>query len=212
MPASILLPDQEARRYILGIFHILVIVAIGFDVLLLSLIPRASKVITTEIPIFRRFNKPLTVAISLIVMLAFVIFFALENRSHFNNWVHGRAKWHFDYELTSAGKYLQTLRDSQVDDFEVRLYSIRWQFDHVTLKYLVPNLQGVNGDEKFGGDGTALSGGELKGDTVFLLLDKYLEQDGLAEEIEASYPGGDWHRQFDEDGKPLYAAYMIVTQ
>ncbi len=212
MLPSIVLPDGEARRYVLGMFYILVIVAIGIEVSLVNLVGRVSAITSNGTPIFSGFARWIPVSAAVVVALAFLAFFAADNRTHFNDWVYAKALWHFDHELVEASEYLQTLSNGQIDDYEVRIYSARWPVDHVTLKYILPDLQGVNGSEKFGGDGTVASGGPLTGDTVFLLLDEYLRQEGFAEEVENLYPGGYWHRQAGEDSKPLYAAWVIDAQ
>ena len=206
MAPAILVPGGESRRYLLGIFFLIVIASIGLNTLVQILTDWIRRSTT-------QYSHQFAAVCAPIVMAAFLGLFALTNYRDFNNWaVSPSARWYFDYELVAACERLQELDDALDPHYELRVYSARVSADHSTVRWLLPGVSLVNGSTEFGGDGTALYGGELKGDTVFLLLDKYLQQDGLAEEIEASYPGGYWHRQVDEDGKPLYAAYVIDSQ
>ncbi len=209
MAPSIFLPDGEARRYTLGMICILVIVAIGIEAFLVVFTGRVSTIIENRVPDLRRFARWLPASFATVFILAFVTLFAVENRSHFNHWRYDQALWHFDYELVAAGRYLQTLQDNRGNGYELRIYSVRWSIDHHTLKYLVPGLRGVNGDEKFGGDGTITSGGPITGDTVFLFTDVWLEKEGFTEQAEAAYPGGYYHRETDEHSGRSWVVYVI---
>ena len=201
MTPSVILPDGEARRYTLGAFYLLVIVAIGFDGALMLLIGRlrnGAQTKRTAMP-----AKWLAPVAASIAIAAFVILFAVNNRAHFDNWKDDTARWHFDYEMTLAAKYLQGI--DGYEDYEVRMYSRRWPVDHVTMRYLLPGLQGIDGDEQL--DGDALTSGEaVTGDTIFLFLDQYLP---LAEQMQVSYPRASKIAERIDEGRLVYVAYLV---
>ena len=193
MIPAILVPGMESRRYLLGILYLFVFVSIGLSVLI--------RIFLNWLPVrsvwFTRIS-------SAAIPTVFVVLFAINTMSDFDEWTHDRADFYFIHNEVQAARYVQSLGDG----YEVRFYSPRHSFNYPTFRYLLPHTPFHDGSSEFGGDGTATSGGELKGDTIFLLLGKYLDK-GLQTEIETAYSGGRWHAGYDSAGETIYAAYIV---
>ena len=206
MAPAILVPGGESRRYLLGIFFLIVIVSIGLSTIVQILTDWIRRSSAQD-------SHQLAAVCAPIVMAAFLGLFALTNYRDFNNWaVSPSARWYFGYELVNACERLQKLDDALDPHYELRFYSVRVSAEHSTVRWLLPGVSLVNGSTEFGGDGTALSGGDLNGDTVFLLLENYATQDKLKADIEAAYPNGRWYDEVDDNGRTMYAAYVIDTK
>ena len=205
MLPELVAPSDPSRRYLLGIFFILVFVAIGANTTLDQGIRLLKN--NAAAPNWMRGRKVMT-GIGIAALVTFAGFFAMENRHTYGKlWTEpASARWHFDYDLVKAHSYLQSLYNELGDHYEVRFYRQRSSWNGTHSEYYNPRLRGSDGSEEHGGDGTIGSGGPITEDTVFVLLDKYVD---LVHELKATFPMGTLREERDEDGNIVYAAYVI---
>ena len=207
MAPAILVPGGETRRYLFGVFFVLVITAIGYTSILsliinrwLSLRDRGASF--KFLGVKRRW---LGYFLAAVATLIFMGSFAVQNLSAFNEWTHGQeTKFQFDPEIAEAARFMGALDNG----YAVRFYSVRWSVDYETIRWLAPSTQGIDGSREFGGDGTIFSSGAVEEPTVFMLLGGYLD---LIDGLKATYPSGREHLETNSDGQPLFIAYTIDT-
>ena len=225
MAPAILVPGGETRRYLLGVFFVFLITAVGFVVVLNWIVgrwlirPDASGRDTggpdttgghdttglgtqgrrlAGIP-RRRLGYALAVAATGILALSF----AVQNVGAFREWTTGQqTRFQFDPEIAAAARFL----NAEASDRTARFYSVRWAVNYETVRWFAPELHGVNGSAEFGGDGTIFANGVVTEPTVFMLMGGYHQ---LIDDLQATYPGGVEQRESDADGKLLYIAYTI---
>ena len=204
MAPALLVPGGETRRYLLGVFFVLLLVAIGFST--------AWHLFSTRW-LFRRIVRPDTraslgirwaaFAVTLFVCLLFIAPFAALNLRHFSQWPESsEARFQFAPDLAEAAEFLNGTDTA----YQVRFYSARWPLDYETLRWLAPNRSGINGAVEFGGDGTIFSDGLVSQPTVFILLGGYFH---LIDDLKSAYPSGTEHVGPDSDGRPRFIAYTI---
>ena len=204
MAPALLVPGGESRRYLLGAFFVLLIVAIGFAA--------AWHLFAARWP-FARIDwlhkqsvlgaRSVAFTVTVFMALVFVAPFAAFNFHHFSLWPESQeTRYQFAPELVAAAEFLNDNSASH----EVRFYSARWPFDYETLRWLAPNQSGVNGATEFDGDGTIFSDGIVSQPTVFMLLGGYLH---LIDDLKAAYPSGVERVGPVNDGVPGFIAYTI---
>ena len=206
MAPAILVPGGETRRYLFGVFFVLVITAIGYTSILNLVINRwlnrRDRSSFKFLGVKRQWIGYFLAAIATLVLISS---FAVQQLSAFNEWTGGQeTEFQFAPEIAAAAQYMGTLEEGQT----VRFYSVRWSVDYETVRWFAPLVQGIDGSEEFGGDGTIFSGGAVEQPTVFMLLGGYLH---LLDDLRATYPDGQEHLETDADGQPLFIAYTIDT-
>ncbi|MCY4653678.1 MAG: glycosyltransferase family 39 protein [Dehalococcoidia bacterium] len=197
----LVVPGSEGRRYLFGIFFVLVIVSIGFNAILSLLIYTMRREAPSRIKpeIARRIGYGAAVALAAV----FISIFTLTSFLDFNYWRNsGELRWFFSQDSIRAFEFIETLGDGS----EIRYYSVRLPFNSRERRLVAPDAVGIDGGEHHGGDGTIWSGGPLGGNTVFVFLDEYLT---LAAELEAAYPGARQVAEHIKDNETVYLAYLI---
>ena len=197
----LVVPGSEGRRYLFGIFFVLVIVSIGFNAVLSLFIETVRRESSARInrKIARRVGCGAAAALAAI----FISLFALTSSLDFNFWRNsGELRWFFSQDSVRAFEFIETLGD----DKEVRFYSVRLPFHSKERLLIAPEAAGVDGGEHHGGDGTIWSGGPIRSDTVFVFLDEYLN---LSTELESAYPSARKVGEYIQDGETAYLAYLI---
>lgn len=197
----LVVPGSEGRRYLFGIFFVLVIISIGFNAVLSLVIETVRMESSARInpKIARRVGYGAAAALAAI----FISLFALTSSLDFNFWRNsGELRWFFSQDSVRAFEFIETLGD----DKEVRFYSVRLPFHSKERLLIAPEAAGVDGGEHHGGDGTIWSGGPIRSDTVFVFLDEYLN---LSTELESAYPSARKVGEYIQDGETAYLAYLI---
>ncbi len=204
MAPAILVPGGETRRYLMGVFFVLLIAGVGFTAIWHLLTTRW---------LFRRFGwstgstdlaaRRAAFAVAMIASLLFIVPFAALNLYHFSQWPQSSGtRFQFPPDLAEAADFL----NENGTEYEVRFYSARWPIAYETLRWLAPHQSGVNGATEFGGDGTIFSHGVVTQPTVFMLLAGYLH---LIDDLKMAYPAGVEHVGSNDDGVPRLIAYTI---
>lgn len=197
----LVVPGSEGRRYLFGIFFVLVIVSIGFNAVLSLVIDTVRRELSPRInpEMTRRIGYGTTAALAAI----FITLFTLTSFLDFNYWRNsGDLRWFFSQDNIRAFEFIETVGDES----EIRYYSVRLPFNSRERRLVAPDAVGIDGGEHHGGDGTIWSGGALRGDTVFVFLDEYL---GLGSELEAAYPSARKVSEHVRDNETVYVAYLI---
>ena len=197
----LVVPGSEGRRYLFGIFFVLVIVSIGFNAVLSLVMDTVRKESSARInpEIARRVGYGAMGVLAAI----FISVFALTSFLDLNYWRNsGELRWFFSQDNIRAFEFIETVGDES----EIRYYSMRLPFNSRERRLVAPDAVGIDGGEQHGGDGTIWSGGALKGDTVFVFLDEYL---GLSTELESAYPSARRVGEYTQDGETAYLAYLI---
>ncbi len=197
----LVVPGAEGRRYLFGIFFVLVIVSIGFNAVLSLVIDTVRRELSPRInpEMTRRIGYGAGSALAAI----FITLFTLTSFLDFNYWRNsGELRWFFSQDSIRAFEFIETVGDES----EIRYYSVRLPFDSRERRLVAPDAVGIDGGEQHGGDGTIWSGGALRGDTVFVFLDEYLI---LSAELEAAYPSARRVGEYIQDGETAYLAYLI---
>ena len=168
MAPILLVPGTESRRYLLGIFFVLAIVAIGVDAALAPLGRRLRRYLER-----RNFSmsgaRRAAVAFAAAIAIAFAALFAGQSLREYNQWGDGEAaKWYFNYEYHQALMFLKDLDTN----LPVHFYTVRQPFDSSIRRFELPGIRGTDGSELFGGSGAIPQRGELAGDAIFVLLDQ----------------------------------------
>ena len=205
MSPVLLVPGVESRRYLLGIFFVLVLVAIGVDALLVPLCSRAKGLLARGIlPPAAVRHASLAVVLSLAAVL--VGLFAVQNVREVNRWADGASvQWFFNHDYYQSLLFLREL-DTEA---EIRLYSSRHSFYSSISRFLLPDASGADGSREFGGDGVIPSSGEIPGDAVIVLLDEYLPLAGV---LEGEFPGAVKLGEKVENQTVVFAVYQVVQQ
>ena len=204
MAPAILVPGGETRRYLLGVFFVFVIAAVGFTALIPLMLNRGLRWLNHSDCRRSKFPKTwMAYSLATLASIALISVFAVQNLSDVNRWSQAReTRFQFDPEIARAAEYLATVDES----YAVRFYSVRWAADYETVRWFAPLVEGVNGSREFGGDGTIFSNGVVETPTVFMLLGGYQH---LIKPLQETYPGGGEYTETDQDGKPLFVAYKI---
>ena len=205
MTPILLVPGVESRRYLLGMFFVLVIVAIGVDLLLLPAGRRVLRFLVEgrkPLPGGRRIAAAAVAALA----VGFVAVFSAQNTAELQRWGNGESvRWFFNYEYHQS---LVALKGLDLDA-PIRYYTVRQSFNSSIRRFVLPDARGMDGAEEYGGSGIIPPPGRLKEDTVFVFLDRYLP---LAATLEETYPD---FRKVDEqtvNGRTLYVVYMVPAQ
>ena len=206
MAPAILVPGGETRRYLFGVFFVLVVTAIGYTGIL-SLVNKRwlSLRDRSEFKFLGVRRQWLGYFLAAFATLIFLGSFAVQNLSAFNEWGRSQeTKFQFDSEIAEAARFMGALDGGHA----VRFYSVRWSVDYETVRWFAPLAQGVDGSEEFGGDGTIFSSGAVEEPTVFMLLGGYQH---LIHDLKATYPDGLERLEAGPDGRTLFIAYTIDT-
>ena len=195
-------PGVESRRYLLGIFFVLVFVAVGTDALLNVLANKLQR--HTAWPSFPPVEpRRIVSAIIVTLAVAFVALFSFQNLREVERWSDGGSvRWFFNYEYHQA---LLFLKDAGAEH-EIRLYSARHSFDSSIRRFLLPGTAGSDGSLEHGGEGTIPATNEVGRDTVIVLMDEYLP---LADTLEAEFPDAEMLRELTEEDRTLYRIYLV---
>ncbi len=206
MAPAILVPGGETRRYLFGVFFVLVITAIGYTGVLSLVINRWFSLGGRSSFKFPGIKKRwLGYFLAAFATLIFISSFAVQNLSAFNEWTRGQeTKFQFDPEIAEAARFMGALDGG----YAVHFYSVRWSVDYETVRWFASSVQGIDGSREFGGDGTIFSSGVVEEPTAFMLLGGYRN---LIDDLKATYPDGREYLETDSDGRPLFIAYTIDT-
>ncbi len=197
----LIVPGSEGRRYLFGIFFVLVIVSIGFNAVLSLLIETVRGELSSRVNpgIARRVGYVAATALAAV----FISLFTLTSFLDFSYWRNSEElRWFFNQDSIHAFEFIETLGDES----EIRYYSARVPFNSRERRFIAPDAVGIDGGEHHGGDGTIWSGGPLTGSTVFIFIDEYL---ALATELEAVWPEVQKVEEYTKDDKTVYLAYLI---
>ncbi len=205
MAPILIIPGVESRRYLLGIFFVLVIVAAGVDTVLKPVFHRLRQYLRERsFPATGAWR--LATATVLIITVAYVALFSAPNLQEIERWGNSESvKWYFNYEYHESLLSISGL----VAEHPVRYYTVRQPFDSGIRRFVLPGARGGDGAEEYGGDGVLPPADEISEDTIFVLLDKYLP---LAQALEAQYAGAVKVGEGVEGGRTLYVAYLVPAQ
>ena len=194
-------PGVESRRYLLGMYFVLVIVAVGMDSLLVAL----GSGIQRRLAGRRLDAAAKRVALGLVVTVAaaFLVVFSMQNVREFQRWESSDSiRWFFNQEYYRSLVYL---RGREMPD-EVRFYSARYSFDTSMRRFLLPESAGRDGAREHGGSGGVPTPEEIREDTIFVLMDDYLS---LAETVEATYSHVARVGMEMDGERTLFVAYLV---
>lgn len=197
---AILTPDAESRRYLLGIFLVLAIAAVGLDTIVSLLHNRWNRYARAlPIPILAGWFGNAAAAIAL---AAFVLLFAGQQARDYDNWLV-ESEWALARKEVEAVRFAQSLGAA----YEVRLYNDRLPRTNAVVEWFIHDMETTNGSTAFGGSG-AIDAETVRGPTVWLLAEKYLT---LVPQLESAFPEGRLTFENNERGELLYAAYVLDT-
>ena len=202
MAPVLLVPGAESRRYLLGMFFVLVVVAIGIDALLVPLLRRGPQFVARQ-----GFSMPNSKRVAALgaaaLAIAFLALFSAQNLREVDRWGNNDSvRWFFNYEYIRAMRFLDEADVRQ----EIRLYSARHTFDSSMRRFLLPRVAGADGSGGFGEERGIPPIDEISGDTVFVFFDDFLP---LAEDLEAQFPGSVKLGQVIENGTTLFTVYLV---
>ena len=197
---AVLTPDAESRRYLLGIFFVLAIAAVGLDTIV-SLVHNRWNRYTRALPI------PILAgwfgtAIAAVALAAFVILFAGQQARDYDNWLV-ESEWALARKEVEAVRFAQSLGAG----YEVRLYNDRLPRTNAVVQWFLRDTETTNGSPIFGGSG-AIDAETVSEPTVWLLAENYLT---LIPQLESAFPEGNLSFENNEQGELLYAAYVLDT-
>lgn len=182
IPAIVLI-GGESRKYLLGIAFLLIFVSIGLHTVI-ALITKYVWFNLRQVAWTKRWKLYFITWFAVLTTAAMIGIFAVGERNRYHNWeTSDELRFTFAVGFIEMAKYLKSLEG----DPEIRFYSARWRLWYEPREFLAPDAHGIDGSEEFGGDGTIHSGGPIKDDTVFILLDKYMS---LVGELERTFPRG----------------------
>ena len=203
MSPVLLVPGVESRRYLLGMFFVLLIVAIGVD----TLLPPACRWIRDRLGGLRLSAGAIrraVLATAVILPVVFAALFAEQNLREVSRWRDSESvRWFFSSEYHEALLFLRDLDGVN----HVRLYSARHSVDSSMRRFVLPGASGVDGSLELGGYGELPDRGELHESTVFLFMDEYLS---LAGELEQEFPDAVKLGEKTEGAMPLYSMYLVA--
>ncbi len=202
MAPVLFVPGVESRRYLLGIFFLLIFVAIGADALM--------NVLGTQLRQHVRWPgtfpvgaRQLAAAGVVVAAVAFIALFSFQNLREVDRWSEGESvRWFFNYDYHQA---LLSLQDTN-PMAEIRLYSARHSFDSSIRRFLLPGAEGTDGSREFGREGAVPATHEVAGDTIVVLLDEYLP---LADALESEFPGAVKLAEGAEGGRQIFAIFLV---
>ena len=202
MAPILLVPGAESRRYLLGIFFVVVISSVGVDAVLGLTVARIRKELRKRgigAPSVRR----MAATAGAVLAAIFLAIFAVPNLGEASRWGSSDSvRWFFNYEYNHA---LQFIREQETDR-TVRFYSLRQPFENSLRRFVLPDTRGIDGVEEYNREGGLPRPSDLTEDTVFLLMDEFLT---LADPLEAQYPGAVKISELSESGRPLYLVYLV---
>ena len=205
MAPVLIVPGAESRRYLLGIFFVLVTASIGFDVVL-GLLEGRMRGFLRDWNLSAAGVRYAAAAVGLAAAVAFAGLFTVQNQREVGRWGDSPAvRWYFNYEYHQAILFLKDLNV----DLPIRMYTVRQQFESSIRRFELPGARGHNGSELFGGDGTIPPRADITEATLFVLLDKYLP---LADALESEYDGEVRIGHRTEMGETLFVAYLVPAQ
>ena len=200
MGPTVLFPDEESRRYLLGILFVLAISAVGLDTAMSLLHNRWQRhVRTLPIPILAGWFGN---AVAAVVLAAIVLLFAAQQSQDYDNWLVG-SEWALARQEVEAVRFAHSLGD----DYEVRLYSDRLSGTSALAQWFLQGSASRDGSTVYGGSGV-IDVDSVRGPTVWLLSENYLT---LIPQLEAEFPQGQLAFENNERGELLYAAYVLHT-
>ena len=150
----LVVPGSEGRRYLFGIFFVLVIVSIGVNAVLSLVIDTVRRELSPRInpEMTRRIGYGAGAALAAI----FITLFTLTSFLDFNYWRNsGELRWFFSQDSTRAFEFIETLED----DKEIRYYSVRLPFHSKERRLIAPESTGIDGantTEEMGRSGQAV--------------------------------------------------------
>ena len=198
----LLVPGAESRRYLLGMFFVLVIVAIGVDLLLRPASRRILRYFTERshpLPGARQ----IAVATAAALAAGFVLLFSVQNAAELGRWGNSESvRWFFNYEYHQSLLVLQ----KQGAVGPIRFYSARQSFDSSIRRFVLPDARGTDGAAEYGGSGEIPLPEEIREDTLFVFLDNYLP---LAAVLEDIYPDSQRVNELTSEGRTLFVVYLV---
>ncbi len=194
--------EAEARRYLFGIFFLLVFVSVGFNVFVQLLIAGALRLLdvgSTD----KHGNRRYAIAAGTALIALFSVYaFSLDD-GRFDEWSEGGVRWYFEEEYVAALRFLQR----QDPDHQIRFYSMRRSHDSAAERFIVPDRIWIDGSSEFGGDGTVYSAGPVTQPTIYMLLDGY---EDLIDDLRAAFPDGREHVGYDDRGRAAFHAFAVA--
>ncbi len=197
---AVLTPDAESRRYLLGIFFVLAIAAVGLDALVSLVHNRWNRFAgALPIPILAGWFGN---AVAAVALAAFVLLFAGQQARDYDNWLV-ESEWALARKEVEAVRFAQSLGAG----YEVRLYNDRLPRTNAVVQWFLRDTETANGSPVFGGSGE-IDAETVSRPTVWLLAENYLT---LIPQLESTFPEGSLTFENDEQGELLYAAYVLDT-
>lgn len=194
----VLFAGDENRRYLLGIFFVLAIAAVGLDTVISLLHNRWKRYVRTlPIPILAGWSGNMAAAV---VLAALVVFFAAQQSRDYDNWL-------VESDRALARPAVEAMRFAQSlgDEYEVRLYNDRFPRTSALVQWSLEGRATRDGSTAFGGSG-GIEAESVSGPTVWLLSENYLT---LIPQLETTFPRGRLTFENNERGELLYAAYVL---
>ena len=202
MTPILLVPGAESRRYLLGIFFVVVISTVGVDAavgLVIAWIRKELRKRGIGAPSVRRMAATTGAALAAI----FLAIFAVPNLGEVSRWGSSDSvRWFFNYEYNQALLFIR----EQETERPVRFYSLRQPFENSLRWFVLPDTRGIDGVEEYEREGGLPRPSDITEDTVFLLMDEFLT---LADPLEAQYSSAVKIGELSESGRPLYLAYLV---
>ena len=197
---AILTPDAESRRYLLGIFFVLAIAAVGLDSIVSLVHNRWNRFAgALPIPILAGWFGN---AVAAVALAAFVLLFAGQQAQDYDDWLV-ESEWALARKEVEAVRFAQSLGTG----YEVRLYNDRLPRTNAVVQWFLHDTETTNGSPIFGGSGE-IDAKTVGGPTVWLLAENYLT---LIPQLESRFPEGSLTFENNEQGELLYAAYVLDT-
>ena len=197
---AVLTPDAESRRYLLGIFFVLAIAAVGLGAIVSLAHNRWSRYARTlPVPILAGWFGNAAAAVAL---AAFVLLFAGQQARDYDDWLV-ESEWALARKEVEAVRFAQSLGAG----YEVRLYNDRLPRTNAVVQWFLRDAETTNGSPVFGGSGE-IDAETVSGPTVWLLAEDYLT---LIPQLESTFPQGRLAFENKEDGELLYTAYVLDT-
>lgn len=188
---ALLIPGGEARRYLMGFFFVLLIVAIGLHAVISFIVASTWFNMRNKRSWTKKWKRYALTSGAVITFAILVGIFAIGERGRYSDWERsGDLSFQGIIGLVDAIKFVQKLRDTP----DVRHYSPSWDWSIATRRFLAPDVHGIDGSLEFGGDGTV--GGPIERDTVFILFGRYTS---LVPELRGTFPNGQLQEHFWQD-------------
>ncbi len=195
---AVLFPGDEARRYLLGIFFVLVIAAVGLDTVLSLFHNRWKRhVHTLPIPILAGWSGN---AVAALVLAGILLLFAAQQSGDYDNWLV-ESEWALVRSEVEAARFARSLGA----EYEVRLYTDRLPQSNAPVQWFLRDMDSRDGSPLFGGSGE-IDAESVSGPTVWLLSTNHLT---LIPQLETTFPRGRLTFENNERGELLYAAYVL---